>query len=829
MPSKAKASPPSKHASTSSSSSSSSKLSKRPLTPEEFHESLRPGDIVCGRASARYASRPENVRYREIIEIASEEYESVDMIQKAHISKRVVNQMVDQKLRFISHNKDMYWEEFDFRRSVEKVSQSFRDLRLRHRNTPTSTPSSSSSKKKTTPKSKGSASSSAKKKKTPVKAKTTTPKAKGKRPLFTDRASPKSAKSPMTPAAKKKASPKLVIKKEKLTAVAASVGSKGSKASGKKVTPAKEKAKTPVKEKLSPSRSPTVTSRKHGMTAAPGAPVVATGSVSTAHSLPQLTGNVEDMQKQADAPPEEKSKADRGDASSPWIEEKEGSKKKVTKKKKVATKATKKAAKKKKPVPKKTASLKTKAGILSPSTVSTASSSHQALDSGVMEDDFEDEDMEEEEEEEYDPNTIIFEVKDPHAAAGTHDLMAPFLPAECKHPGYLRLLKLHSAKYLAASSQKNSNGTKLLVQQLISWIQAQGIVTFYERSTEDQLRGYTFVQVQVPHHKMAQQMHFDFKQMVNTQQLPGERATFLDICHWMAGPHVRQTLLTSRSDLLPSENFDDIMAPRYMDVCMGNRDHEHSCHLGNLAFRWVMDCCAGQMYAYSNGEQRAQLVESLVKEIQSQGVSFVDYSHSSNRWERIPDAKAVTETSLALRRAASQSLVYSAKANFASLCLMSDRAPPDHFGSSKTEDTAEEESSPLGILSQVSSSWARAPAACWGPATSGASLKLPPSLLMSTSFDAESSLRTADDSDAPPTQLEGKRSISETLLKACQLISGHEDTENEAAASDSPSELPSTQAPSEGKSFISPGKKIVNNIHTEEEWRRLYLSVSHNS
>ena len=97
------------------------------------------------------------------------------------------------------------------------------------------------------------------------------------------------------------------------------------------------------------------------------------------------------------------------------------------------------------------------------------------------------------------------------------------------------------------------------------------------------------------------------------------------------------------------------MSPRLTDVLIG-RDHGSSQHPGNLAFRWMAHYNRTRYTSCLSRREKVNLIETIVAMMQHQGTRLVEQNALTKTWCEISNIKAVTETSLALRRAASQCL-----------------------------------------------------------------------------------------------------------------------------------------------------------------------------
>ena len=228
--------------------------------------------------------------------------------------------------------------------------------------------------------------------------------------------------------------------------------------------------------------------------------------------------------------------------------------------------------------------------------------------------------------------------------------------ASSKHvanQAFLRIINLNKAKYLFSSNNKEQ---LQLCQNIVAMIRKQG-GRFLERDPSTNSWQEMSDEIAV---KMVASA---FLQTSDSVVMPNGN-DFMGLCAWLSGVTVQE--LKAHDSLLGCRNcIEDV--PRSTDIIVG-RDKRNSIHPGNLAFRWIADFYASEYMACSPRRKKLDLIEAIVATIQNQGGRFVELDTSSNIPIEIQDQKAITETSLCLRRASSRSLGTPNEIDFLDLC-----------------------------------------------------------------------------------------------------------------------------------------------------------------
>jgi hypothetical protein len=108
-------------------------------------------DIICGRGCGRHSKAKGNLAFREMVLSMRDQYDKAERTKKANISKRVVDQFRKDKNRFMSFDPvTKCWTEMSYKKSIEKTSQTFRDIRSKEEKSPSTTSFLSSSTTTTT-------------------------------------------------------------------------------------------------------------------------------------------------------------------------------------------------------------------------------------------------------------------------------------------------------------------------------------------------------------------------------------------------------------------------------------------------------------------------------------------------------------------------------------------------------------------------------------------------------------------------------------------------------------------------------------------------------
>jgi len=88
----------------------------------------RPEDVLMGRGRP-LQSHPGNIRFRNLVELHFQEYESSNTFERMLIAGRIVQIIKATGARFLKPKIDSAWEEMDDLASRKKVTQCFRTRR----------------------------------------------------------------------------------------------------------------------------------------------------------------------------------------------------------------------------------------------------------------------------------------------------------------------------------------------------------------------------------------------------------------------------------------------------------------------------------------------------------------------------------------------------------------------------------------------------------------------------------------------------------------------------------------------------------------------------
>jgi hypothetical protein len=229
------------------------------------------------------------------------------------------------------------------------------------------------------------------------------------------------------------------------------------------------------------------------------------------------------------------------------------------------------------------------------------------------------------------------------------------------HPGsqaFFRIVRFNQAKYHSCAGVKSQQGE--LAQTIVTMIQSQGGRFREKKITLNGSKKSTWRNM--PSAKAVQKTLQALYQLLSNPDSKPDSNDFLGLCSWLSGKSLWE--LQSQDDSARSE--DGILMPRLTDVLIG-RDHGCSQHPGNLAFRWMAHYNRTRYTSCLSRREKVNLIETIVAMMQHQGARLVEQNALTKAWCEIPNIKAVTETSLALRRAASQSL-QPLEADFQEIC-----------------------------------------------------------------------------------------------------------------------------------------------------------------
>jgi hypothetical protein len=108
-------------------------------------------DIICGRGCGRHSKAEGNLAFREMVLSMRDQYDKAERTIKAKISRRVVDHFRKDNHRFMNFDPvTKCWTELSYKKSIEKTSQTFRDIRSKKEKSPSTTSFLSSSTTSTT-------------------------------------------------------------------------------------------------------------------------------------------------------------------------------------------------------------------------------------------------------------------------------------------------------------------------------------------------------------------------------------------------------------------------------------------------------------------------------------------------------------------------------------------------------------------------------------------------------------------------------------------------------------------------------------------------------
>jgi hypothetical protein len=243
--------------------------------------------------------------------------------------------------------------------------------------------------------------------------------------------------------------------------------------------------------------------------------------------------------------------------------------------------------------------------------------------------------------------TAVVAVKDTDILYGKHGLPV------ATHPGsqaFFRIVRFNQAKYHSCAGSKSQQNE--LAQSIVTMIQRQG-GRFLEKKTTLERSKNKSTWRDMPNSKAVQKADQALYQLLFNSDSKPDSNDFLGLCSWLSGKSLLE-LQAQEYGSTAARSEDAILTPRLTDVLIG-RGHGSSHHPGNLAFRWMADCNQNRYTSCLSRREKVNLIETIVAMMQHQGARFIEYNALTKAWCEISNIKAVTETSLALRRAASQS------------------------------------------------------------------------------------------------------------------------------------------------------------------------------
>ena len=219
------------------------------------------------------------------------------------------------------------------------------------------------------------------------------------------------------------------------------------------------------------------------------------------------------------------------------------------------------------------------------------------------------------------------------------------------HPGsqaFFRIVRFNQAYFHSCTGSKSQQNE--VAQSIVNIIQRQGgrfleTKIILEKSKKSTWRD-------MPNAKAVQKTCQALYQLLSNSDSRPDSNDFLGLCSWLSGKSLLQ--LQAQDDRARLEG-GIVIPPRLTDVLIG-RDHVSSQHPGNLAFRWMAHYNRTRYTSCLSRREKVNLIETILAMMQHQGARLVEQNALTKAWCEISNIKSVTETSLALRRAASQTL-----------------------------------------------------------------------------------------------------------------------------------------------------------------------------